>query len=253
MPAKGSKKKEKGSKKGSKKGKGKKVPENTKVVRDMHVCCTQGNAVELQKFLEIPLGPERKWDFSQPGTAECLPLACENGAVTCARLLLDAGCEVDVVSGKALHKAVTNGHEDVVHLLTERGANLNIRSIFEEKTALMYAAHEGRMALATFLLRNGARVDEKSHEENCGVHNGWSALHFAADEGHMKMVGALLRTYHDNMQARRLLIDAHKHSRVHKHTHTHTLTHTHTHTYIHTHTHTHTHTRTRARAHRWNS
>jgi hypothetical protein len=189
MPAKG----KKGSKKGGGAKKGKKVPEDFKMVCDMQVCATKGNAAELHKFLEIPAGPERKWDLTQTA-GECLPLACESGAVTCVRLLLDASCEVDVMSGKALHMGVINGHMDVVELLTERGADLNIKSIFEEKTALMYAAKEGRIDMATFLLKHGCKIDEKSNEENSGVHNGWSALHFAADEGHTEMVRALTCT-----------------------------------------------------------
>ena len=65
------------SKKGGGK-KGKKIVEDAKIVWEMQMAAAKNKVEDLQKHLEVPPGPERKWDLTQTA-GECMPLAAENG------------------------------------------------------------------------------------------------------------------------------------------------------------------------------
>ncbi len=80
------------------------------------------------------------------------------------RLLLDAGEDPNRYNPKGnhahstpLHQAVWGGHEDVVRLLVERGARLDIRDTIYEGTPLGWAEHGGRAEIAAYLRSRGAK------------------------------------------------------------------------------------------------
>jgi len=77
----------------------------------------------------------------------------------------------------------SNGHEAVVGLLLERGADATVRSVSEEKSLLHWAALGGNEAVVRMLQMNGADVGE--------------ALGMAAARGHEAAVRLLLRANAD--------------------------------------------------------
>jgi hypothetical protein len=87
-----------------------------------------------------------------------LALAAQLGHADVLRLLLDAGEDPNRYNPKGnhahatpLHQAVWNGHEQVVRLLVERGARLDIRDTIYQATPLGWAEYGGRAGMAAYL------------------------------------------------------------------------------------------------------
>jgi ankyrin repeat protein len=82
-----------------------------------------------------------------------LSLAAQQGHADIVRLLLDAGEAADRYNPESnhphctpLHQAVLGEHEDVVRILVERGARLDIRDTIWDSTTLGWALHAGGKA-----------------------------------------------------------------------------------------------------------
>ncbi|XP_060642229.2 ankyrin repeat and SAM domain-containing protein 3 isoform X1 [Anolis sagrei] len=76
------------------------------------------------------------------------------------------------------------GHDTIVHLLLEAGANVNVPTL-EGQTPLMLAASCGNESVASFLLQQGAELEMRD------IH-GWTALFHCTSAGHQQMVRFLL-------------------------------------------------------------
>jgi ankyrin repeat protein len=92
-----------------------------------------------------------------------LSLAAQNGYPEIVALLLDAGEDANRYNPKAnhphttpLHQAALGGHLDVVRLLVERGARLDIEDTIYHGTPLGWALHAGQTAVADYLRAQGA-------------------------------------------------------------------------------------------------
>ena len=145
-----------------------------------------------------------------------LMVAAEKGLNTTVERLLAAGVAIDHVSSQgvtALSAAAAWGHDTIVDRLLESGAFPD-RADVDGKTALMYAAENGRQSVVARLLLAGARIDQSTHvvpnspdrastgkstievsNENVPqneVTSGWTALIFAAQNGHQPVVATLL-------------------------------------------------------------
>jgi hypothetical protein len=87
-----------------------------------------------------------------------LALAAQNGSAGVVRLLLDAGEDPNRYNPKQshahstpLHQAVWSGHMDVVRLLVEGGARLDIKDTIWHGTPLGWAEYGGRKEIAELL------------------------------------------------------------------------------------------------------
>ena len=87
-----------------------------------------------------------------------LTLAADHGHVEIVRLMLDAGEDpnrYNPVGGHShttpLHQAAGAGREDVVRLLVERGARLDLKDVLWHGTPADWASHAGREGIAAFL------------------------------------------------------------------------------------------------------
>ena len=93
-----------------------------------------------------------------------LSLASAFGRVEIVRLLLDAGEDpnrYNPVGGHShttpLHQAAGAGHEEVVRLLVERGARLDMKDILWQATPAGWARHAGKTAIEAYLHAQAAR------------------------------------------------------------------------------------------------
>src|SRR5207244_3089864 len=92
-----------------------------------------------------------------------LALAAQHGHVEVVRLLLDAGEDPNRYNpdgfhshSTPLHQAICSGHEEVVKLLVERGARLDIRDTIYQSTPLGLAIYCEKPAIAEYLSALGA-------------------------------------------------------------------------------------------------
>ena len=115
-----------------------------------------------------------------------LYIACKNGHVDAARLLLDIGAEVNWANKNGhtpLFVACEHGHIDAARLLLEKGAEKK-RASKNGETPLWIACQKGHFAVATLLLDNGAAVDRANK-------NGTTPLSIAKQNCHSYIVGLL--------------------------------------------------------------
>jgi uncharacterized protein len=119
--------------------------------------------------------------------------------VELARLRLDEGASVDtggfMYDGPLLMIAAELGHIEIVNLLLDRGANIELPDDCNKAT-LQAAAQYGQLEVVRCLLDRGAEID-------AGIGSGHSALSYAAYEGHHDVVALLLAR-----GAQRGLVDA---------------------------------------------
>lgn len=154
-----------------------------------------------------------------------LSMACTNGNAAMIEALLKAGAEANsataVGGATSLMLAAKSGSADAVKVLLDHGADVNAREAAHGQTALMFAAADNRAAVIKVLTARGAdtkittnvvkleasRLDDNGNPiparaaEGGGdstvtggntVMGGMTALLFAAREGHLEAVRALL-------------------------------------------------------------
>jgi len=92
-----------------------------------------------------------------------LALAAQHGHADVVRVLLDAGEDPNRFNpdgfhahSTPLHQAVWSDHAEVVRLLVERGARLDIQDTVYQGTPLGWAIYGGRTAIADYLRQHGA-------------------------------------------------------------------------------------------------
>ncbi|KAJ7117091.1 hypothetical protein C8R44DRAFT_983359 [Mycena epipterygia] len=115
-----------------------------------------------------------------------LQAALQMGHESILRLLINNGADVNLLGpyGSALQTASAKGDETLVGLLIEHGANLNVQS-GRYGTALQAAAYHGHKNIAKLLIEMGAHVNEES-----GIYS--TALQAASCQGHDGVVRLLI-------------------------------------------------------------
>ncbi|CAG5022018.1 unnamed protein product [Parnassius apollo] len=116
-----------------------------------------------------------------------LHYAVDQGHPGIVKLLLDAGCKVEITAGDGLtplHIAVMKNHVEVAKLLIAAGGNVNYKT-HEKMTALHFAASRGFIDLVKILVLNGAYIEARDTSER-------TALYLAAGRGHVDVVTFLI-------------------------------------------------------------
>jgi uncharacterized protein len=157
---------------------------------------------------------------SRLGDITPLYMAAKNGNAAIVELLLNAGATLDPrtsTGSTPLMMAAAAGSTDAVKLLLDRGADANARDLNQGQTALMFAAALDRSDIVRLLAARGANLNttslvptaydpKKAGEADkvaAGKGNGkpdrgplalggMTALQFAAREGHLATIRALV-------------------------------------------------------------
>ena len=133
------------------------------------------------------------------GRREVTPLyyASQFGLVDICQHILASGVDVDAHGGgyrNALQVAALYGHEVIVRLLIDNGADVNTRGgAVRGRSALQYAATNGHCAIVRLLLSKGANIDAKARSD-VAIAN---ALQGAIFGKHAPIVSLLLENHVD--------------------------------------------------------
>ncbi|KAF8184630.1 hypothetical protein K438DRAFT_1837602 [Mycena galopus ATCC 62051] len=138
----------------------------------------------VRLLLESGADPNRHGE-SPPGSA--LANAAYRGSAEMVRLLLQHGADINLPldcksgRGSALHAASYNGHVEIVRLLLEGGADANLQFNSGGVSTLVAASSQGQSEIVHLLLEHGADVSTQ----------GSRALNFAVQRGHSRIVALL--------------------------------------------------------------
>ena len=127
-----------------------------------------------------------------------LRIAARDGDIDKIKSLIANGADVNAKNFEGdtpIHVAVMQNRKDVVELLINKGANVNVeceedcymQDILSStaNTPLQIAALKGYSEIAELLIKNGAKVNAKAK-------SGHTALHYAVFKGHKAIVDLLL-------------------------------------------------------------
>ncbi|MGB0560923.1 MAG: ankyrin repeat domain-containing protein [Spirulinaceae cyanobacterium] len=129
--------------------------------------------------------------YPQPTTPLHLAAIC--GATEMAQLLIEAGADIhaqDEQGNRAVDIAIKEGHQDLVELLNQAGANASTEQMQQSGDALLGAAKQGNLQMLQSALAAG--VDPNTSEPPTRRKRRKTALMFAAGGGHLGVVKALL-------------------------------------------------------------
>ncbi|XP_027865688.1 B-cell lymphoma 3 protein [Xiphophorus couchianus] len=126
-----------------------------------------------------------------------LHLCCEYQLLECLSVLLSfsssSPClEIRNFEGLSpLHLAVLQGHKNLAKMLLDAGADINVMDIKSGQSPLMHAVESNNADMVHFLIENGCDVNSQSYSRN-------TALHIACGRGQVDTVRLLLKSGADS-------------------------------------------------------
>ncbi len=107
--------------------------------------------------------------------------AVNGGHIETLKFLISQGASIPE---SAIYQAAENGHHEMVRFLADHKIDPNFTAL--EETALVKAACQRDLPMVEILLSLGADINAGKDTEN------WTALHWAATNGHIEMVRLLV-------------------------------------------------------------
>ena len=133
----------------------------------IHTAAREGNLKEVRRQLAWGVNANKRHFFTRD---TLLIEAADNGHMDVVKLLIENGADVNL-KGEAwygpLHAAAAKGHIEVVKILLENGADVNI---FHQNKPLHYTAMNGHIEVARILLAHGADINAKGTDEAAPLH-----------------------------------------------------------------------------------
>ena len=167
---------------------------NTQAAFVLNITCKHCNKLfvvewDQDLFVENALPELNYFEKSAPEVDEPMALisASEEGNDEIVKMLLENGAKVNLQldnGGCALMMASQKGHEGIVKMFLENGAKVDLQ-MYDGWTALMFASGQGHEVIVKMLLGKGATVDLQ-------LDNGGTALFAASEKGHEGIVRMLL-------------------------------------------------------------
>ncbi|MCP4334372.1 MAG: hypothetical protein GY785_17075 [Gammaproteobacteria bacterium] len=134
------------------------------------------------------ISPDLEINEKTFGGMTAIQLAVRDDNLEIMKLLIDNGADVNVgvtrLKIAPLQIAARNGNVGMANLLIVSGANVN-QPDHEGASALHFAVRGGKNDIAELLISNGAEVNAKDNEE-------YTPLHNAAWNGHLETVELLV-------------------------------------------------------------
>jgi len=106
------------------------------------------------------------------GGATIIIWASQNGHTDIVHLLLDRGADVNAMGmygNYALYVATKGNYIDTIRLLVDRGADINQKGTWATTTALICAVKNGSIDIVRLLLERGADVNIKDYDGNTAL------------------------------------------------------------------------------------
>lgn len=149
----------------------------------LHDAAVAGDAAEVRRLLDAGADPNSE------GVGTPLYFAAQRGHEEVVALLVEGGADVNAVTrfGTALQIAARGNRTSIVRILLQAGADPNLAGGEEGKTPLHDAAERGAVEAARLLLAGGADVNSR----NADLH---PPIHLAVRKNRHEMV-ALLREH----------------------------------------------------------
>lgn len=151
----------------------------------LHAAATSGRLTAV----ELLVSNKANLNMQDGRGISALGHAAKNGHIPVVEYLLSQGASPHVAAGvhSPLILAAGNGHDDIVMLLAQNGANVHHLG-FNGRTALIVAAFHGMISTVALMLKLGANL-------HYACRDGFTALDHATHAGHADII-ALLRAGH---------------------------------------------------------
>jgi len=149
--------------------------------------CAKGDTAAVKALIES----NGKLDLSTMDDEGNTPLhwAAVGGHVELVKVLLQFGANVEIKSRDGftpMHSVAQEDHKAVLQVLVEKGANVNaVNSDDNNNTTLHYAACWGAVECTKLLIANGALIDARASDQS-------TPLSFAAEKGHLSIAKLLI-------------------------------------------------------------
>lgn len=169
----------------------------------LHWAVYHGEVELVRDLLDAKADPNVRNDYGSSPMGE----AAAVGNTVLLRLLLEAGADVEAANAEgqtALMAVARTGNIEAARLLIDRGADVNATESWGGQTALMWAAARQQPEMVSFLIAQGAEVDQRAIDRNWErrvtaeprvkeMHTGgFTALLYAAREDCLDCAKALL-------------------------------------------------------------
>ncbi|KAJ3439643.1 hypothetical protein M0812_15679 [Anaeramoeba flamelloides] len=152
----------------------------------LHIACKFGNKQVVEELIK------HQYPVSPLDAHRNTPLmdACRKGKTGIAEFLLSQreDCKIDSLNKRnetALILASKSGHHEIVKLLIQKGATVNLKTKGNHNCALYEGVKNNHIKVVDELLKNGAYVDS--------VVDGWTSLLIASQNGYLEIAEKLLQ------------------------------------------------------------